>query len=135
MCLVAVLDVPRFGPLSLVASFSFSFPDLDLKTMIKSPLNKREESKHRHWFWHSSILVFCVFLLGAYAMEFEGISIFCVEIGTHLLCDWKPGKDGKRGTYLIYLRRGNRMSRNSTDRYLIANSMICYLLGVLGLLL
>lgn len=125
LLVVFMFDNPIVGPLSVVSLFCYSLPDVDCKV----------RTKHRHWFWHSSIMPFLVFLVGFTHMEFSGVGVFCVVIGSHLLGDWKPDNEKKRGSYLIYIRKGDRMSRKRTDAYLLANSMFCFVMAFIVLFL
>ncbi|PNX48827.1 MAG: hypothetical protein BV459_01545, partial [Thermoplasmata archaeon M11B2D] len=53
---------PQGSPLNFVSLFTFSLPDVDLKTVVGDAA--RNKSKHRHWFWHSSFIPMIVFFLG-----------------------------------------------------------------------
>ena len=99
----------------------FSFADVDLKL-----------DKHRHWFYHSVIpCVLSLLMVGwiawidpdAVSREATGTAMFCVSQGVHLFCDLKIDKKGKRGTYLIYKKHGDRMGVKQTDAWLLTNAL------------
>jgi hypothetical protein len=107
--------------LFLTFFMGFSFADADLRM-----------GAHRHWFHHSTVP--CVFLLVILAyiravypamphQEVTGAAAFCISHGMHLLCDLKLDKKGKRGSYLIALRHGDRMSVNHTDGWLVCSGL------------
>lgn len=119
------------GPLSLVSLFSFGLPDIDKK--LVNILGK-EDSKHRHWFWHSSILPIITFILGIVAgWGLVETGVFSLVIGFHLIGDLKPGSGGKHGYYLVYLRKGRRMTARQTDAYLGLNGLACVVASVIAL--
>jgi len=128
--LVALFDNPRFGKLDLVALVSFSLPDMDTRKV-----DKNGATKHRHWFWHSAIIPLGVFMLGFWEGSFNGAAAFCVMYGVHLLADLKPPNGTKTGTYLIYIKKGDRMSVRRTDAYLLLNGVVCILLAFISMLL
>jgi hypothetical protein len=109
----------------LVFFAGFSFADQDLRL-----------EAHRSWFFHSAIpaillLGFVLLVPGAGPREAAGAALFLISHGTHLACDVKPGKTGKKGTYLIYLGKFNRMSVKHTDEWLLGNAATCIALAVL----
>jgi hypothetical protein len=120
------------GALTILCFFMFSFPDMDCKTIAW--IDDMRSSKHRHWFWHSAIVPNVLVIASCYAGEnIFPVSTFCLVIAIHLLGDLKLKKDGKRGPYLIWLRKGKRMSRKNTDAYLIINAVFCIILAVIGM--
>lgn len=107
--------------LFLTFFMGFSFADSDLRM-----------GTHRHWFHHSAapcvfLLVILVYIQLVYLaippQEATGAAAFCMSQGVHLLCDLKLDKKGKRGSYLIALRHGDRMSVNHTDEWLLFNGL------------
>lgn len=113
--------------IALVASPGLA--DLDLKA--RKPSGTRDPSKHRHWFWHSSLLPILstvpLFLLG---QRFIGIGIVCLGFGVHLLGDLRIAKEKKILGYLIFKWKGDRMSARNTDIYLVVNAAICIILAI-----
>jgi len=108
--------------------FSFmsasSYADTDLKLDM-----------HRHWFFHSSapcaILLGCLILVPVTSVrDIMGVAFFCMSHGVHLLCDIKIGRAGKRGTYLIYLVKRNRLSVKQTDACLFWHGLASACLSV-----
>ncbi|PNX48640.1 MAG: hypothetical protein BV459_01980 [Thermoplasmata archaeon M11B2D] len=63
------------------------------------------------------------------------MGVFCISYGFHLLGDLKPGKEGKVLGYLIFKRKGDKMSRKATDAYLALNGLFCVIASVIALLL
>jgi hypothetical protein len=118
--------------LFLTFFMGFSFADSDLKL-----------NAHRHWFFHScipcamvAIIVLWIAFDPAMALEAArreavGAAMFCVSQGMHLLCDLKLDEKGKRGTYLIYKRHGDRMGVKQTDGWLMYNAIGALLMALL----
>ena len=121
LALISFLSGKPVWSVGLFLTFfmGFSFADADLKL-----------NAHRHWFFHSCIpcamvamiVLWIAFDIGM-AREAVGAAMFCVSQGAHLLCDLKFDKLGKRGTYLIYKRHGDRMGVRQTDEWLIYNAI------------
>lgn len=115
--------------LSLAASPGI--PDLDRKARKRKGTlgTTRDPYKHRHWFWHSAIVP-CLTILPLFLSgTFLSAGIVCLCVGLHLLADVKI-KGKKIGTYLIFKRKGDRMGRKNTDRYLIFNGIVSVLFSV-----
>lgn len=103
------------GALTMLCFLLFSLPDIDLKM----------NNKHRHWFFHSFILPLACFIATMYAGENPfPVGLFSLVYSLHLLGDLKWSRKGKRGTYLIYLRKGDRMSVRYTDAFLLGSGLI-----------
>lgn len=129
------LDSALIGALDVIALLAYDIPDQDARKVRRKDVPfMTKETKHRHWFWHSSILPIAAFLAAVHAGQFAGVGTFCAVIASHLLSDIKF-RGGKAGYYCIYLRHGSRMSARGTDLYLAANGLICILLGVFSLFL
>lgn len=106
----------------LVFFFGFTFADQDLKFGV-----------HRHWFFHSAIpCVLGLIILGwvlatdapAFRREAMGTAMFCMSHGIHLAGDMKFDNKKKSGTYLIVIRKGDRMGIDNTDRWLFSNALV-----------
>jgi len=113
------------GLTMLVVMQGFSYADSDLRM-----------DAHRSWYFHSAIPA--VFILGVSVLmpesssrDVAGAAMFCISHGTHLLFDVKIYKKGKRGTYLIYLFKGNRANVEQTDAWLLLNAAVCISLAVI----
>jgi uncharacterized membrane protein YfcA len=125
---------PQGSPLNFISLFCSSLPDVDLKTVIGPP--EKNRSKHRHWFWHGSFIPMIVFFLGFTSRaHIFSTGTFCVVYAFHLIGDLKPGKVGKTGPYLIFKRRGDRMSRRNTDTYLALSALLCLIASVFAMTL
>ena len=123
------------GPLDVLALFAYDLPDSDTRKVRKKDVPfVKGGTKHRHWFWHSSIIVIIVFLVAARIGMFTGMGTFCAVLASHLFADIKI-RGLKTGTYCIYVRKGHRLTARQTDRYLLANGIICLALGTLSLFL
>jgi len=123
---------PQGSPLNFVSLFTFSLPDVDLKTVLGDPT--KNKSKHRHWFWHGAFIPMVVFFLGFTSPDhIFSVGVFCISYGMHLIGDLKIGSSCKRGTYLIFKRKGDRMSRRNTDIYLCLNAFLCIAASIVAL--
>jgi hypothetical protein len=83
------------------------FPDLD-----------QFIHKHRHWFMHSNILPFTLYLIFYFTWAKEFFSTMCAIVALHLTMDFKS--HGTDGTYRI-IARGHRWSVWSSDWWLALN--------------
>lgn len=133
LSLVFYLGVLIISPLTVVAFFLYDLPDSDTRKVKRPPVpGYKVYSKHRYWFWHSSILPMTIFLLGLVYGDVIGCGCVCVVVGMHLLCDLKVKE--RSGFYLIYVRKGNRMNARNTSLYLALNGMLCIGAALLSLL-
>lgn len=110
--------------LFFLGGFGSILPDLDLALMPKQ--------WHRHWLFHSAIFpcVVALYSIGWEMSRFYDLFYLALAWGLHLLCDLKGNAEGKTGTYLIFKRKGDRMSRKNSDTYIFINAVACFILAL-----